>query len=49
MISGYLYLRGGNPWDRVKLYLDQRRLNRLKRRFHLIQGRKDEDDKPTLH
>jgi hypothetical protein len=50
MIFGYLYLRGGNPWDRFKLYLDQRRLARLKRRFQVIQGRRrDDDSKPTLH
>jgi hypothetical protein len=49
MLFGYLYLRGGNPWDRVKLYLDQRRLTRLKRRFHLIEGGKDDDSGPTMH
>ncbi len=49
MIFGYLYLRGGNPWDRVKLYLDRRRLARLKRRFHLIEGGKDDDSGPTMH
>jgi membrane associated rhomboid family serine protease len=49
MAFGYLYLRGWNPWDRWKLYLDQRRLNRIRRRFHLVQGGKDDDRKPTLH
>jgi membrane associated rhomboid family serine protease len=50
MIFGYLYLRGGNPWERFKLYLDQRRLARLKRRFQVIPGRRrDDDSKPTLH
>jgi membrane associated rhomboid family serine protease len=49
MIFGYLYLRRINPWDRFKLYLDQRRLARLKRRFHVIQGGRDDDSKPTLH
>jgi membrane associated rhomboid family serine protease len=49
MLFGYLYLRGGNPWDRVKLYLDQRRLKRLKRRFRVIEGGKDEDSGPTMH
>jgi membrane associated rhomboid family serine protease len=49
MLFGYLYLRGGNPWERFKLYLDQRRLARLKRRFQVIPGRKDDDSKPTLH
>ncbi len=49
MIFGYFYLRGGNPWDRVKLYLDRRRLTRLKRRFHLIEGGKDDDSGPTVH
>lgn len=49
MFFGYLYLRGGNPWDHLKLYLDRRRLNRLKRRFHLVEGRKDDRSKPTFH
>ena len=49
MVFGYLYLRWGNPWDRFKLYLDQRRLARLKRRFQVIPGRKDDDSKPRLH
>jgi len=49
MIFGYLYLRGGNPWGRVKLYLDRRRLARLKRRFHLIDGGKDDDSGPMMH
>jgi hypothetical protein len=49
MVFGYLYLRGGNPWERFRLYLDQRRLARLKRRFQVIQGRRDDDSKPTLH
>lgn len=49
MVFGFLYLRWGNPWDRFKLYLDQRRLARLKRRFQVIPGRKDDDSKPTLH
>ncbi len=43
------YLRGGNPWDRWKLFLDQRRLSRLKRRFQLVPGKRKEDSKPTLH
>ncbi len=49
MLFGYLYLRGGNPWEHFKLYLDRRRLARLKRRFHVIAGGKDDDSKPTLH
>jgi membrane associated rhomboid family serine protease len=49
MLFGYIYLRWGNPWERFKLYLDQRRLVRLKRRFHLVQGKRDDDSKPTLH
>lgn len=49
MLFGYLYLRGGNPWERFKLFRDRRRLARLKRRFHLVPGRKDNDSKPTLH
>ena len=47
MLFGYLYLRRLNPWDRFKLYLDQRRLARLKRRFQVIRGKKD--DGPTFH
>lgn len=49
MIFGYLYLRGANPWDWFKNYLDRRRLARLKRRFRLIDGGKDDDSGPTLH
>jgi membrane associated rhomboid family serine protease len=49
MVFGYLYLRGGNPIDRFKDYLDRRRLNRLKRRFHLYPGGKDDERGPTLH
>jgi len=49
MLFGYLYLRGGNPWERFKLFRDRRRLARLKRRFHLVPGGKDNDSKPTLH
>jgi membrane associated rhomboid family serine protease len=58
MIFGYLYLRGGsrlgrwktyNPWDRWKLYQDRRRLARLKRRFQIIPGGKDDDSGPTVH
>jgi membrane associated rhomboid family serine protease len=49
MVFGYLYLRAGNPWERVKDYFDRRRLNRLKRRFHIVQGGKDDDPGPTVH
>jgi membrane associated rhomboid family serine protease len=49
MVFGYLYLRGTHPWDQFKLYLDQRRLARLKRRFQVIPGKRDDDSKPTLH
>jgi membrane associated rhomboid family serine protease len=54
MVFGYIYLRGYhlrgfNPWDPVKNYFDRRRLNRLKRRFKIVPGGKDDDSKPTLH
>jgi membrane associated rhomboid family serine protease len=58
MLFGYLYLRGGsrwgrwklyNPWERWKLYQDRRRLARLKRRFHILPGGKDDDSGPTFH
>ena len=49
MVFGYLYLRGGNPSDWLKDYLDRRRLARLKRRFHLHPGGKDDDRGPTMH
>jgi membrane associated rhomboid family serine protease len=48
MAFGYIYLRGVNPWDQMKDYFDRRRLNRLKRRFQVYPGGRD-DDKPTLH
>jgi rhomboid family protein len=49
MVFGYLYLRTGNPWVSFKNYLDRRRLNRLKRRFHIVPGGKGDDDEPTVH
>jgi len=49
MVFGYIYLRGFKPWDHVKDYFDRRRLNRLKRRFQVYPGGKDDDNKPTLH
>lgn len=49
MVFGYLYLRGGNPADWFKDYRDRRRLARLKRKFHLHSGGKDDRRGPTLH
>jgi membrane associated rhomboid family serine protease len=49
MAFGYIYLRGFNPWERFKDYLDRRRLNRLKRRFKIVSGGKDDDAGPTVH
>lgn len=49
MVFGYIYLRGLNPWEQLKDYLDRRRLNRLKRRFKIVSGRKDDDSGPTFH
>jgi len=50
MVFGYVYLRGGfNPWEQFKIYLDRRRLNRLKKRFQVLPGGKDDDRGPTVH
>ena len=51
MVFGYFYLRGGgiNPWEQFKLYQDRRRLNRLKKRFQVLPGGKDDDRGPTVH
>jgi membrane associated rhomboid family serine protease len=52
MLFGYLYLRGPanlKMFDWFKDYRDRRRLERLKKRFHIYTGGKDRDDKPTLH
>jgi membrane associated rhomboid family serine protease len=49
MAFGYVYLRWGNPWVWARIYLDQYRLARRKRRFRIIDGNKDDDSKPTLH
>jgi membrane associated rhomboid family serine protease len=49
MAVGYLYLHWGNPWVWAGIYWDQYRLARRKRRFRVIDGRKDDDSKPTLH
>ena len=47
MVFGYIYLRGCNPWERFKDYRDRRRLTRLKRRFQIHTGGKD-DAGPTV-
>ena len=49
MVFGYLYLRTGNPLDKFKDYLDRRRLDRLKKRFQILPGGKDDDRGPTVH
>ena len=49
MVVGYVYLRWGNPWEQWKLYRDRRRLARLRRRFQVVQGRKDDDSDVTYH
>jgi membrane associated rhomboid family serine protease len=49
MAFGYIYLRGFSPWVGFKNYLDRRRLNRLKRRFKIVAGGKDDDSGPTVH
>lgn len=49
MVFGYLYLRGGNPWDWLRNYLDRRRLARLKRRFHIVSDGKDDESGPKMH
>lgn len=49
MVFGYIYLRWGNPWVWARIYLDQYRLARRKRRLRIITGNKDDDSKPTLH
>ena len=48
---GYIYLRGGgiNPWEQFKLYQDRRRLARLKKRFQVLPGGKDDGGGPTVH
>ncbi|MFQ6027285.1 MAG: rhomboid family intramembrane serine protease [Dehalococcoidia bacterium] len=46
---GYIYLRWGNPWVWIRIYIDQYRLARRKRRLRIITGNKDDDSKPTLH
>jgi membrane associated rhomboid family serine protease len=49
MAFGYLYLRWGNPWVWAGIFWDRRRLARRRRRFRIIEGRKDDDSKRTLH
>ncbi len=49
MVFGYFYLRWGNPFVWIKIYVDQYRLARRKRRFRIITGDRDDDSKPTLH
>jgi membrane associated rhomboid family serine protease len=49
MAFGYIYLRGFNPWEWFKDHRDRRRLNRLKKRFQVLPGGKDDDRGPTVH
>ncbi len=49
MVFGYIYLRWGNPLVWIRIYFDQHRLARRKRRFRIITGDRDDDSKPTLH
>jgi membrane associated rhomboid family serine protease len=49
MVFGYVYLRGFNPWEWFKDYRDRRRLARLKRRFQLHTGGKDDDRGRMFH
>jgi membrane associated rhomboid family serine protease len=49
MIFGYFYLRWGNPLAWAGIYWDKYRVARRKRRFRVIDGRKKDDSKPTLH
>ena len=51
IVFGYFYLRGGgiNPWEQFKIYQDRRRLARLKKRFQVLPGGKDDDRGPTVH
>ena len=46
---GYIYLRWGNPLVWLRIYFDQYRLARRKRRFRIITSDRDDDSKPTLH
>ena len=55
MLFGYLYLKWGyllNPrrsWATAKREYYRFRLARLKRRFRVIDGKKQDDEPPTLH
>ncbi|NIO06623.1 MAG: rhomboid family intramembrane serine protease [Deltaproteobacteria bacterium] len=49
MVFGYAYLRWGNPFVWLGIYVDQYRLARRKRRLRMINGGRDDDSKPTLH
>jgi len=49
MVFGYIYLRWGNPLVWIRIYFDQYRLARRKRRFRIITSDRDDDSKPTLH
>jgi len=49
MVFGYIYLRWGNPLVWIRIYFDQYRLARRKRRLRIITGNSDDNSKPTLH
>ncbi|HWP60951.1 MAG TPA: rhomboid family intramembrane serine protease [Candidatus Acidoferrales bacterium] len=49
MAFGYVYLRWRNPLVWLRIYWDQLRLARRKRRFGIVEGGKRDSSKPTLH
>ncbi len=49
MAFGYLYLRWGYFLGWVNITIDRYLLARRKRRLRIIDGKKDDDSKPTLH
>jgi len=50
MAFGYVFLRWGNPLPWLKIYWDQYRLAKRKKRFRVFDGNnKDDDSDPTFH
>ena len=49
MVFGYLYLRWGYALGWINISIDRYLLARRKRRFKILDGKKDDDSKPTLH
>ena len=49
LIIGYLYLRGWGDYRKIRRWRLERKLRRLKKKYTVINGNKDEDGPPYIN